>query len=116
MATEMYRVLERNIIDAKQIRRPLLINDNGAFAPDLENDEAALTLLDASIRDAGYEGKIKIALDVAASAFYKEGFAIYSKDLLLNTIILRPYPKESSCLHSHRKIRFSVQNEGFRSH
>ncbi|KYQ58833.1 Alpha-enolase [Trachymyrmex zeteki] len=73
MATEMYRVLERNIIDAKQIRRPLLINDNGAFAPDLENDEAALTLLDASIRDAGYEGKIKIALDVAASAFYKEG-------------------------------------------
>ncbi|XP_071560857.1 enolase [Temnothorax nylanderi] len=73
MATEMYRVLERKIIDAKQIRGPLPTSDDGAFAPNLENDEAALTLLDASIRDAGYEGRIKIALDMAASSFYKEG-------------------------------------------
>jgi len=79
MATEMYRVLEKKIITAKQIQGPLLINDNGAFAPDLENDEIALTFLDASIRDAGYEGKIKIALDVAASAFYKKGLAIFKR-------------------------------------
>lgn len=76
MATEMYRVLERKIVDAKQIRGPLPVSDDGAFAPDLENDEVALTFLDASIRDAGYEGRIKIALDMAASAFYKEGFTI----------------------------------------
>lgn len=81
MATETYRVLERKIIDAKQIRGPLPISDDGAFAPDLENDEAALAFLDASIRDAGYEDRIKIALDVTASAFYKEGFTIYSKYL-----------------------------------
>jgi len=79
MATEIYRVLERKIIDAKQIRGPLPISDDGAFAPDLENDEAALTFLDASIRDTGYEGKIKIALDMAASAFYKEGFVILKR-------------------------------------
>lgn len=76
MATEMYRVLERKIVDAKQIRGPLPVSDDGAFAPDLENDEVALTFLDESIRDAGYEGRIKIALDMAASAFHKEGFAI----------------------------------------
>lgn len=76
MATETYRVLERKIIDAKQMRGPLPISDTGAFVPDLENDEVALTFLDASIRDAGYEGRIKIALDMAASAFYKEGFTI----------------------------------------
>lgn len=76
MATETYRILERKIIDARQIRGPLPVSDNGAFAPDLENDEAALALLDASIRDAGYEGRIKIALDMVASAFYKEGFAL----------------------------------------
>ncbi|KYN22083.1 Enolase [Trachymyrmex cornetzi] len=75
MATEMYQVLEKKIIDNKYI------NDNGAFAPDLENDKATLTFLDASIRDAGYEGKIKIALDVAASAFYKEGIQVVSDDL-----------------------------------
>lgn len=74
MATEMYRALERKIVDAKEIRGPLSISDDGAFAPDLENDQVALTFLEASIRDAGYEGKIKIALDMAASAFYKKGF------------------------------------------
>jgi len=85
MATEIYRVLERKIIDAKQIRGPLPISDDGAFAPDLENDEAALTFLDASIKDAGYEGKIKIALDVAASAFYKEGFVILKRPSSFHT-------------------------------
>lgn len=73
MATEIYRVLEKKIVDAKQIRGPLPISDDGALASDLENDEAALTFLDASIRDAGYEGRMKIALDMAASNFYKEG-------------------------------------------
>ncbi|XP_072763922.1 enolase [Anoplolepis gracilipes] len=73
MATEIYRVLEKKIIDAQGIRGPLPVSDLGAFAPDLKDDKAALTLLNASIRDAGYEGKIKIALDMAASGFYKEG-------------------------------------------
>ncbi|KAL6428673.1 hypothetical protein ACFW04_007936 [Cataglyphis niger] len=63
MVTEIYRVLEKKIIDAQEIQGPLPVSDEGA----------ALTLLNASIIDAGYEGKIKIALDMAASAFYKEG-------------------------------------------
>lgn len=73
MATEIYRVLERKIVDAQGTRAPLPVSDEGAFAPDLKDDKAALILLNASIKDAGYENKIKIALDMAASAFYKEG-------------------------------------------
>ncbi|XP_070160594.1 enolase [Polyergus mexicanus] len=73
MATEIYRVLEKKIVDAQGIQGPLPVSDEGAFVPDLKDDKAALTLLNASIKDAGYEGKIKIALDMAASAFYKEG-------------------------------------------
>jgi len=76
MATEVYRVLEKKIVDTQRIKSPLLVSDKGAFAPDLEDDRDALSLLNASIRDAGYEPQIKIALDMAASAFYKEGFII----------------------------------------
>lgn len=77
MATEIYRILERKIVDAQGIRGPLPVSDEGAFAPDLKDDKAALTLLNASIKDAGCENKIKIALDMAASAFYKEGSTIF---------------------------------------
>ena len=44
------------------------VGDEGGFAPDLESDEAALELLLAAIREAGYdERRVKIALDVASS-------------------------------------------------
>ena len=44
------------------------VGDEGGFAPNLENDEAALALLTDAIFAAGYDDKkIKIALDAAAS-------------------------------------------------
>jgi enolase len=48
------------------------VGDEGGFAPDLPNDEAALEALMAAIESAGYEpGKhVAIALDVAASELY----------------------------------------------
>ncbi|XP_043586199.1 enolase-like isoform X1 [Bombus pyrosoma] len=74
MGMEVYRVLERKIAAAQEIQLPLPVSDDGAFTPlELEEDREALLLLDESIKEAGYEGRIKIALDMAASAFYKEG-------------------------------------------
>jgi enolase len=50
------------------------VGDEGGFAPDLPNDEAALEALMAAIEAAGYEpGKhVAIALDVAASELYED--------------------------------------------
>ena len=49
------------------------VGDEGGFAPDLDSDEAALELLLAAIREAGYdEQQVKIALDVAASEWLGE--------------------------------------------
>ena len=49
------------------------VGDEGGFAPDLESDEAALDLLLAAIREAGYdEQRVKIALDVAASEWRRD--------------------------------------------
>lgn len=49
------------------------VGDEGGFAPNVSGAEESLELLTEAIKKAGYEGKIKIALDVASSEFYKEG-------------------------------------------
>ena len=50
------------------------VGDEGGFAPDLDSDEAALALLTEAIFAAGYDdGKVKIALDAAASEWQAEG-------------------------------------------
>ncbi len=49
------------------------MGDEGGYAPNLSSNEEALELLVTSIERAGYAGKIEIALDVAASSFYKDG-------------------------------------------
>jgi enolase len=55
------------------------VGDEGGFAPNLESNQAALELLMLAIEKAGYKPgeEIALALDVAASEFYKEGQYIY---------------------------------------
>lgn len=50
------------------------VGDEGGFAPNLNSDEEALELIVSSINKAGYTtDKIKIALDIASSEWYKDG-------------------------------------------
>jgi enolase len=55
------------------------VGDEGGFAPNLPSNQAALDLLMMAIEKAGYQpGKqISLALDVAASEFYKDGQYTY---------------------------------------
>jgi len=57
------------------------VGDEGGFAPDLPNDEAALEAIMAAIDGAGFEaGKdVAIALDVAASELYADGKYVFKK-------------------------------------
>ncbi|MBI4151766.1 phosphopyruvate hydratase [Candidatus Woesearchaeota archaeon] len=48
------------------------VGDEGGFAPPLKRTEDALQLLRAAILTAGYRGKVDLALDCAASSFYKQ--------------------------------------------
>ena len=43
------------------------VGDEGGFAPDLSTVEECLDLLVETISNCGFEGKVAIALDVAAS-------------------------------------------------
>jgi enolase len=51
------------------------VGDEGGFAPNLESSEAAIELIIEAIRAAGYRPgeDISLALDPAASEFYREG-------------------------------------------
>ena len=52
------------------------LGDEGGFAPEIKEPEEVLGLLVAAIEDAGYEpgrGGVAIAMDPAASEFFKDG-------------------------------------------
>ena len=54
------------------------VGDEGGFAPDLENDEAALSLIVEAVRDVGLDTqRVKLALDAAASEWHgEEGYTL----------------------------------------
>jgi enolase 1/2/3 len=60
------------------------VGDEGGFAPDLPNNEAALELLIEAIESAGYQvgDEISLALDAAASEFHDDGtYRLDGRDL-----------------------------------
>ena len=56
------------------------VGDEGGFAPDLKSAEAALDLIVEAIGKAGYKAgeNVWLALDPAASEFYKDGAYVYA--------------------------------------
>ncbi|HUH91640.1 MAG TPA: phosphopyruvate hydratase [Casimicrobiaceae bacterium] len=69
---ETFQALKK-LIDGKGMATT--VGDEGGFAPDLPSNEAALELLLEAIDQAGYEpgADIAIALDPAASEYYRDG-------------------------------------------
>jgi enolase len=69
---EVYSALRRELT-ARKLSTGL--GDEGGFAPNLESNRAALDLILEAIKQAGYipGEQIALALDVAASEFYKDG-------------------------------------------
>jgi enolase len=69
---EVFHALKK-IIDSKGMSTS--VGDEGGFAPNVENHEAAIKLIMQAIETAGYEPGTQIALglDCAASEFYKDG-------------------------------------------
>src|SRR5438445_463216 len=55
------------------------VGDEGGFAPNLKSAEAALDVVTQAIEKAGYKpgGDVMIALDPAASEFFKNGAYVY---------------------------------------
>merc|ERR1712088_1163758 len=72
MGSETYHHL-KSAIKAKYGLDATAVGDEGGFAPNFQNNKEAIDLCVEAIEKAGYTGKIKIGMDVAASEFCKEG-------------------------------------------
>ncbi len=72
MGSEIYHSL-KSVLKEKELNTA--VGDEGGFAPNLESNEEAISVIIQAVQRAGYEdGKhIQISLDVAASEFYKDG-------------------------------------------
>lgn len=77
MGAEVFHAL-RDILHEKNLSTA--VGDEGGFAPHLSGIEAALDLIIDAIRRAGYEpgSDVTIALDCAASEYYRNGMYDYS--------------------------------------
>lgn len=78
---EIYHIL-KGVIKEKYGSNATNVGDEGGFAPNVESAYDALDLLRDAIKKSGYEGKIRIALDAAASEFFSDGkYHIDGKEL-----------------------------------
>ncbi|MFN3483792.1 MAG: phosphopyruvate hydratase [Rhabdaerophilum calidifontis] len=78
MGAEVFHTLKKALKDAGHNTN---VGDEGGFAPNLKSAEAALDFVMTSIEKAGYrpgrDGDVAIALDCAATEFFKDGVYDY---------------------------------------
>jgi enolase len=96
ISSEIYHNLEK-IIEKKYSSKG--IGDEGGFAPPVENADQALSLILKSVKEKGYQKKVKIALDCAASQFlfknkYKIDNNIFTREGLIRYYgyLIEKYP------------------------
>ncbi|MER1941369.1 MULTISPECIES: phosphopyruvate hydratase [unclassified Castellaniella] len=72
MGAEIFHALKKIIADQGM---PTAVGDEGGFAPNVANHEAAIQLILQAISAAGYEAgtQVVLGLDCASSEFYRDG-------------------------------------------
>ncbi len=98
MASEIYQEL-KNIIKEKYINLAINVGDEGGFAPPVGVPEEAIELILRAAKNLGYQKKLAIILDIAASQFYAKGtykmkIGAFTKQGLLNyySTLIKKYP------------------------
>jgi enolase len=78
MGAETFHSLKKVLVKRKLATG---VGDEGGFAPDLKNDEEAITVILEAIEGAGYAAgkEIALALDCAASELWKDGMYHFKK-------------------------------------
>eukprot|EP00967_Tisochrysis_lutea_P035311 scaffold42264_cov33-Tisochrysis_lutea.AAC.1 len=79
MGSEVYHNLKK-VIAAKYGQDACNVGDEGGFAPNILDNKEGLDLVVTAIEKAGYTGKVKIGMDVAASEFWKGDEKLYDLD------------------------------------
>lgn len=90
MGTEIYHTLH-TFISNKYGQSG--VGDEGGFAPPMKSATEALKSITQAIKACGYEGKVMIALDAAASEFYSQKKYNFEQKKLHATELLHAYKK-----------------------
>jgi enolase len=80
LVSETYHEL-KSIIAKKYGAQNTGLGDEGGFAPPISTPEEALSMIEDALKRLGYDKKIEIAIDAAASSFYDEKqkkYALYN--------------------------------------
>jgi enolase len=85
---EIYQILKKKLAAMKMTTA---VGDEGGFAPRLKTHSEALDVLTAAIAEAGYAGKVRLALDCAASEYYKGGKYVLEGKPLSSAEISKTY-------------------------
>lgn len=72
------------------------VGDEGGFAPSIQSNDDGLSLVTDAIEQAGYTGKVKIGMDIAASEFIT--------DVSLGALLRRNRTKTGCAALSRRSI------------
>ncbi len=78
--SEIYQVIKEDAI-RKFGKNSSNVGFEGGFALPLNETRKALSMIDEAIKEAGYSGKVKIALDAAATQFFRGKYMIDEKSL-----------------------------------
>lgn len=69
VGAEVYHSL-KSVVKSKYGKDAAAVGDEGGFAPNIQDNDEGLQALMEAIKDAGHAGKVKLAMDIAASEFY----------------------------------------------
>ncbi len=81
IGSEIYQTLKARLLKGYG-RNAINVGDEGGFSPPMESPEEALDAVTASAEELGYGGVTRLAMDVAASSFYKDGGYSYMGESL----------------------------------
>lgn len=100
-ACEIYQQLKTDLIK-KYGKSAKNVGDEGGFAPDIKRVDEAFKILVSAIEETGYSKKVFLAIDAAATSFYKggkykiDGKRVSAEDLLeIYKEFVKTYPIKS---------------------
>ena len=79
VGAEVYQTLKAKLLKVYG-KNAVNVGDEGGFSPPMSSPDEALEAIQASVDEMGYGGETRLALDVAASSFYKpDGYHFMGK-------------------------------------
>lgn len=116
MCSEVYHTL-KSVLKEKNLSAA--VGDEGGFAPNLADDEDALSLIEEAVERAGYNlsGDFKLAIDAAASEWYQAdgSYKLPKKNIPLSGEKLIEYWENLSAKHNIFSIEDGVSEDDWQS-